>query len=132
MNIKSSPMYSDIQKILPLMVNLMVGVVKCCVGVLCPLKNSTYCKFLYRHHHLTSDDRSNAPERESRTSKGILEAKGAERFHIAGGMPALIWCGGMPNQIGTRSSKYQIVVILSSLGQSGIACRHGSYYFQRR
>jgi hypothetical protein len=96
--------YLNIQKILLLTINLMVAVVKCRAGVSCPLKNSTYCKFFYRHHHLTSYDRSNVSERESRTSQGILEAKGAEKFHIAGGMPALIWCGGMPNQIGTRSS----------------------------
>jgi len=104
MNIKSSPIYLDIQKILPLTINLMVTVAKCRVGFLRTLKNSTSCKFFYRHPHLISYDGSNVSERESRTSKGILEAKGAEKFHIAGGMPALIWCGGMPNQIATHSS----------------------------
>lgn len=101
----SAPIYLNLQKILPLTINLMVAVVKCRAGVLCPLKNSTYCKFFYRHHHLTSDDRSNVSERDSRTSKaGCFRGKETEKFHFAGGKPAPIRCGGKPNQIGTRSS----------------------------
>jgi hypothetical protein len=101
----SAPIYLNLQKILPLTINVMVGVVKCCVGVLCCLKNSTYCKFFYRHHQLTSDNRSNVSERESRTSKArSFRGKETDKFHTAGGKPAPIGCGGKPNQIGTHSS----------------------------
>lgn len=96
MNIKSFPIYLDIQKILPLTINLMVAVVKRRDGVLCPLKNSTSWKFFYRHHQLTSDNRSNVSERDSCTSKvRSFRGKETEKFHFT---------GEKPNQIGTRSS----------------------------
>jgi len=101
----SIPIYLNLQKILPLTINLMVTVAKCCVGVLCCLKNSTFCKFFYRHRHLTSYNRSNVSERESRTSKArCFRGKETEKFHFAGEKPAPIGCGGKPNQIATYSS----------------------------
>jgi len=113
----SSPIYLNIQKILPLTVNLMMVITKYCIGFPCPLKNSIYWKFFYRGRNLTSDDKSDVSERDSHASKARSNrGKETEKLHFAGGKPALIGRGEKPNQIGsiTVSTKQGYSFRLSS------------------